>query len=275
VIETLVSAAKQRGEESLVITFWPHPRMVLQNEARNLRLLTSLGEKKRKLLDLGVDRVEVIDFTKDFSRMGAEEYLRSVVKERFGATAVLLGYDNRIGGDHKTSEEAAQLASAIGLDVIRTESVSAGDVVVSSTRIREALSAGDVVFAADMLGYSYQLHGVVVAGNQLGRKMGYPTANMQLYEPLKLVPANGVYLVEVETVGESYYGMTNIGVRPTVGTANVRTIETNIFDFDQDIYGLDIRIRFIRKIRDERRFSSLEELNVQLRSDEQLCRSFL
>ena len=126
-----------------------------------------------------------------------------------------------------------------------------------------------------MLGYKYGLHGVVVAGNRLGRTIGYPTANMQLYEPLKLVPANGVYLVEVETVGGSFYGMSNIGVRPTVSGAGVRSIETHIFDFDELIYGLDIRIRFVRKIRDERRFGSLDELRAQLAADEVLCRSML
>lgn len=126
-----------------------------------------------------------------------------------------------------------------------------------------------------MLGYRYGLHGVVVAGNRLGRTIGYPTANMQLYEPLKMVPANGVYLVEVETLGGHYYGMANIGVRPTVSGAGVRTIETHIFDFDELIYGLDIRLRFIAKIRDERRFESLEALKERLAADEALCRGML
>jgi len=126
-----------------------------------------------------------------------------------------------------------------------------------------------------MLGYRYGLHGVVVAGNRLGRTIGYPTANMQLYEPLKLVPANGVYLVEVETLGRHCYGMANIGVRPTVSGAGARTIETHIFDFDELIYGLDIRLRFVAKIRDERRFESLEALKEQLAADEALCRGML
>jgi riboflavin kinase/FMN adenylyltransferase len=126
-----------------------------------------------------------------------------------------------------------------------------------------------------MLGYRYGLHGVVVAGNRLGRTIGYPTANMQLYEPLKLVPVNGVYLVEVETLGRHFCGMTNIGVRPTVSGAGARTIETHIFDFDELIYGLDLRVRFIAKIRDERRFDSLEGLKAQLAGDEALCRSML
>ena len=125
--------------------------------------------------------------------------------------------------------------------------------------------------AAAMLGYAYRLHGVVVAGNRLGRTIGFPTANMQLYEPLKLVPANGVYQVAVETLGQSFTGMCNIGVRPTVGTGNARTIETHILDFDEDIYGLDITISFLRKVRDERRFDSLEDLRAQLEKDREFC----
>lgn len=150
-----------------------------------------------------------------------------------------------------------------------------GGPAISSTKIREALERGEVGSAAKMLGYRYCLHGVVVAGNRLGRTIGYPTANMQLYEPLKLVPSNGVYLVEVETLGSHYYGMTNIGVRPTVSGAGVRSIETHIFDFDELIYGLDIKVRFVRKIRDERRFGSLDELRDRLAADEAECRKLL
>ena len=142
---------------------------------------------------------------------------------------------------------------------------------VSSTKIRQRLEEGDVQGAAAMLGYEYPLHGVVVAGNKVGRTLGFPTANMQLYEPLKLVPGNGVYFVRVETVGRQFYGMCNIGYRPTVGPGNARTIETNIFGFDEDIYGLDIRLTFLRKIRDEIRFASLDDLKTQLETDRDTC----
>ena len=138
---------------------------------------------------------------------------------------------------------------------------------VSSTKIRQRLEEGDVREAASMLGYAYSLHGVVVAGNRLGRTIGFPTANMQLYEPLKLVPRNGVYSVEVETLGRRFLGMCNIGCRPTVSSGNARTIETHIFDFDEDIYGLDMKITFLERIREERRFDSLEELKRQLETD--------
>ena len=275
VIEQLVKAAAARGDESMVITFWPHPRNVLQKEARSLRLLTTLAQKKQMLHQLGVDRVEVLSFTKDFSAMTMEQYLRHIMKE-YGAKAVLLGYDNRIGCDAADSDQVARTAEMLGLEVIRTDMVSAHEgFAVSSTKIRERLEAGDVTGAAQMLGYDYSLHGVVVAGNRLGRTIGFPTANMQLYEPLKLVPGNGVYFVKVNVLGRSLYGMCNIGCRPTVGAGNARTIETNIFGFDEDIYGLDMDITFVARIREERKFGSMEDLKDQLEQDRDLCLGLL
>jgi riboflavin kinase/FMN adenylyltransferase len=275
VIGQLVAAAAARGDESMVITFWPHPRNVLQKEARSLRLLTTLAQKKQMLHELGVDRVEVLSFTKDFSAMTMEEYLRHIMKE-YGATAILLGYDNRIGCDAADSDQVARMAERLGLEVIRTEMVpSEAGVAVSSTKIRERLEAGDIKEASKMLGYDYSMHGVVVSGNRLGRTIGFPTANMQLYEPLKLVPGNGVYFVKVNVLDRVFYGMCNIGLRPTVGAGNARTIETNIFGFDEDIYGLDIEVTFISRIREERKFGSLEELKHQLESDRDTCLSLL
>ena len=311
---------------------------VLQKDARELRLLNSLQEKRAILSALGVDRVEVVDFSREFRMLTAEQYLREWVIGRLGGTAVVLGYDNRMGSDGLQHDAIVPLAQSLGLKVIECDAVipsggvpprktscSAGplpsddgplplmmprvaqfseedpsgtgdaaarnaeggtdfqtptprtlpDAAISSTKIRAALERGEVEEAEAMLGYRYGLHGVVVAGNRLGRTLGYPTANMLLYEPLKLVPANGVYLVEVETLGGHYYGMTNIGVRPTVSGAGARSIETHIFDFNELIYGLDLRLRFISKIRDERRFDSLDGLKAQLGADEALCRAML
>ncbi len=276
VIKQLVEAAAVRGVESTVLTFWPHPRNVLQKEARDLRLLTTLQQKKEMLLSLGVDHVEVLPFTKDFSTVTVEQYLRETVIGKFGGTAILLGYDNRIGCDAKDADHVARVAESVGLEVIRAEMlVSDSGVAVSSTKIRGRLAEGDVTGAAEMLGYDYTLHGVVVAGNRLGRTIGFPTANMQLYEPLKLVPANGVYFVHVRTLGRELYGMCNIGHRPTVGEGNARTIETNIFGFDEDIYGLDMEISFIQKIREEIRFDSLDALRERLNLDRDLCLSLI
>ena len=265
VIRELVRSANERGVESVVVTFWPHPRNVLQDDARDLRLLTSLEEKKLQLSALGVDWIEVLTFSRDFSQHTTAEYLRDIVRGRFGASAIVLGYDNRIGNDNLSTLETAAIARGLGMEVIH---VPRG-LDVSSTKIRTALSEGRVEDANAMLGYSYSLHGVVVAGNRLGRTIGFPTANMQLYEPLKLIPCDGVYAVEVETLGKRFKGMCNIGVRPTVSSGEYRTVETNIFDFEEDIYGLDIRISFIRKIRDERPFPSLEALRQQLSRDKQ------
>lgn len=265
VIETLVSEARKRGEESLVLTFWPHPRIVLQNDAIELRLLNTPSEKISLLKGLGVDRVEQVDFTKEFSEMGAEQYLREVVMERYGGTAILLGYDNRIGHDSLTPVQTAELASGLGLEVIRAEKVSSVGIAVSSTKIRNALKAGDVETASMYLCYDYSIFGEVVHGKKLGRTIGYPTANLELDEPLKLIPAVGVYLSQVTVGDRLFYGMTNVGA----------TLETHIFDFDEDIYGQTIKVSFMKRVRDENSFESLAELQAQLRDDEQYCKKLL
>ena len=284
VLKQLTAAAAERGLPSAVVTFWPHPRTVLQDDARDLRLLTTLDEKKRLFREAGVDRVEVIPFTRAFSKMSTETYLRDILVGQLGAKTLLLGYDNRMGHDAGSPEEIAAIAQRVGLEVIRTDrfdletavmSGQAGPLTVSSSKIRRVIEAGDIPLANRMLGYRYNLLGVVVAGNRLGRKMGFPTANLQLYEPLKLVPGNGVYHVEAEVLGEHFHGMCNIGVRPTVGTGGAKTIETNIFDFDEDIYGLNLHLTFLEKIRDEQRFDSIEALSAQLARDRERCRSLL
>jgi len=290
VIETVVSSARERGEEAVVVSFWPHPRAVLQQDARDLRLLSTLDEKKAMLLSLGIDRVEVLQFTHEFAALTAAQYL-DMLRDRYDATLVVMGYDNTIGSDKKTAEELTETYCSRNPSDLRSSSLptslravgplpfmwpraatGSGEqhVSVSSTKIRKLLSEGDVEGGNEMLGYEYTLTGVVVAGNRMGRTIGFPTANMQLYEPLKLVPGNGVYAVDVEMLGSVYKGMCNIGTRPTVGGAS-RTIETHILDFDRDIYGLPITIRFKKRIRDERRFPSLEALRQQLVLDREGC----
>ena len=275
VIERLVSLAHARGDESLVVTFWPHPRAVLQDGARELRLLNTLEEKKELLHGLGVDRIEVLDFTRSFAALTAEQYLRGILRDRYGVTTLLMGYDNRLGADRLTAASLKPIAEGMGMELRELlplsfrPSEASGE--ISSTQIRAALENGDIASAAEMLGYGYALRGVVVAGNRLGRTIGFPTANMKLYEPLKLVPGRGVYVVEAEVLGKKYRGMTNIGLRPTVG-GSFTTIETHILDFDEDIYGLPLRITFLRRLRDEVRFPSLAELTRQLEKDRDCCR---
>ena len=265
VIETLVQAAKDRGEESVVVTFWPHPRIVLHDDALHLRLLNTLDEKINLLRSLGVERIEVLPFTEDFSRTSTADYLGKYIKDRFGGTAILLGYDNRIGHDSGSPAQTADTAASLGLDVVRTDKVSNVGIAVSSSKIRKALLAGDVATASAFLRYDYSLEGEIVHGRKIGRTIGYPTANLDLYEKMKLVPAEGVYLTRVRLGERTFHGMTNIGL------AN----ETFIFDFDEEIYGEPMRIEFLRRIRGEMKFDSLQELAVQLRKDETECRGII
>jgi len=274
VLETVVSSARERGEEAVVVTFWPHPRTVLQQDARDFRILSSLEEKKALLVAAGIDRVEVIPFTRRFASHTAVQYLE-LLRDRYGASLVVMGYDNRIGSDKRTAQEICAISPVPVVTVSPVISSEAEGGVekspISSTRIRKALAEGDVEAANAMLGYSYGLYGVVVAGNRMGRTIGFPTANMQLYEPLKLVPGDGVYAVDVEVTGNVFKGMCNIGTRPTVGGTS-RTIETHILDFSEDIYGLPLRLRFQRRIRDERKFPSLDALRQQLELDALNCK---
>lgn len=266
VIDTLLSEARRRGEQSVVVTFWPHPRAVLQSGADELRYLTARAAKDEMLYSLGVDCVETVPFTREFSSMSAMQYLQ-MLRGQFGCTELVLGYDTRFGREQAGPYEISAIAPELGMDAVVTSPVCIGDVPVSSTRIRSALADGEVNDAACLLGRPYSLHGVVVAGNRLGRTIGFPTANMKLYEPLMLVPKSGVYQTEVQVLGQRFKGMTNIGVRPTVSEQKVLTIETNILDFDEMIYGLDITVEFLERIRDERRFASLADLRQQLCAD--------
>ena len=278
VIERLVSLARERGDESLIISFWPHPRAVLQDGARELRLLETLDEKKARLKSLGVDRIEILDFSRAFASLTAEEYLRDVLRDRFGVTTFLVGYDNRLGSDCLTASALEPIAARLGVELIELPPLSQLEASaglrgfeVSSTKIRKALQEGRVEEANEMLGYGYSLTGAVVAGNRMGRTIGFPTANLRLYEPLKLVPGRGVYVVEAEVLGKKYRGMTDIGTRPTVG-GTFPTIETHILDFDEDIYGLPLTITFVRRLRDEIHFPSLKALKAQLELDREACR---
>ncbi len=269
VIDTLLSEARRRGEQSVVVTFWPHPRAVLQNGADSLRYLSSRDDRVALLRSMGVDEVVTVPFTRDFAAMSTVEYLQ-MLRRDFQCNTLVLGYDTRFGSEQAGPQEIAEAARRMGLSVIIAPPVCIDGAPVSSTRIRNALEAGDVVSAASLLGRPYRLCGVVVSGNRLGRTIGFPTANMKLYEPLMLVPGNGVYHTRVtlsSVISAEAKGVTNIGFRPTVSDGNVLTIETHILGFDEMIYGLDITLDFISRIRDEHRFASLEDLRRQLEAD--------
>lgn len=257
VIETLLRSASERGEQSLILTFWPHPRTVLRDGARELRLLSSQEEKLQRLRSLGVDRVEVIPFSREFASLTASEYLDLLVRD-YGVTSLVLGYDNRFGSDRLSTADISELARSRGLQVMLV-SPRSSDVVISSTEIRKALAEGLVSKASEMLGYDYTLEGVVVSGNMMGRTIGFPTANLKLREPLKCLPAPGAYVSVVQVDGREFTGMTNID--------HNSKIETHILDFSEDIYGFDMRVVFVDRLRDELHFNSFEELKAQLTLD--------
>ena len=275
VLSVLTSQAEKTGAESMVITFWPHPRAVLQSDAAKFRLLNSLEEKRALIADCGVDQIHVLSFSREFSLMSAKTFVLDCLMAQFGVTQLVVGYNHRIG--HDTEQDYAHwdaIARDTGIGLIRVGEALCDGKVVSSTKIREAIHQGDMKQANHWLGYPYALHGVVVEGNRLGRTMGFPTANLSLYEPLKQLPADGVYAVEVEQMGIRYRGMMNIGVRPTVGHGLSRTVETNIFDFDDDIYGLPMVVNPLYRLRGEKGFHSMEALKAQLTVDKERCISW-
>ena len=268
VLSELCRVAADEGKESAVITFWPHPRNVLQQDACNLRLLNSLDEKERLVKDLGVDKFITIPFSREFSKLSTKEFLDIYLKQKYDVSTLIIGYDHRLGSNsNQTQKEMMETARSLGINVVRVEEFLIDDNIISSTKIRNLLTVGDITSANEFLGYSYELNGVVVSGQRLGRTIGFPTANMKLYNPLKAVPGNGVYAVWAEVFGKNYMGMCNIGTRPTVADSNERTIETYILDFNEDIYGLDLKIKFVGKIRDEKKFTSLDMLKEQLEKD--------
>lgn len=270
VLSLLCEAARKEGKKSAVISFWPHPRSVLQQQAYDLRLLNSLEEKKDLIRELGVNKFITIPFNKEFSKLSTEEFLR-LLKEKYEVSTLIIGYDHRFGHDHISQKEMIRIGEDIGIKMVRVDEFIVGRNIISSTKIRKLLQAGDIVTANEFLGYRYGLKGVVVSGQKVGRTMGFPTANMGIYEPLKILPADGVYSVFVQVLGKVYIGICNIGIRPTVADNNERTIETHILDFNEDIYGLDIKIEFVDKIREERKFSSLDMLKEQLSKDKEFA----
>lgn len=276
VLDKVKELAKEQGKESAIISFWPHPRNVLQKDAESLRLLSSLDEKRELIKSLGIDNFYIIPFTKQLSQLSQEQFLKEYLVDKFDVSTLVIGYDHRVGKDAGNDpNKVAKLARSMGVESYVTNALNLNSSAVSSTKIRNLLSGGEVNEASELLGYDYFLKGVVVAGNKIGRTIGFPTANMQLYEPIKLVPKKGVYVVKVSVIGEEYIGVCNIGNRPTIGNNNSLTIETYILGFSENIYGLDIKIEFLEKIRDEKKFESLEMLKEQLIKDSSMALKFL
>ena len=217
VLESLCEIARNEGKRSAVISFWPHPRSVLQQEAYNLRLLNTLEEKEYLLKSIGIDEFINIPFTKAFSKLSTKEFMQQYLIGKYGVSVLVIGYDHRLGSNiSESQQEMITTAESLGLKVIRVSEFIVDDNIISSTKIRKLLQQTNVEGAAKYLGYNYFIKGVVVAGNRIGRTIGFPTANMKLYNPLKEIPGNGVYAVYVNVLGKRYIGITNIGTRPTV-----------------------------------------------------------
>jgi riboflavin kinase/FMN adenylyltransferase len=275
VIELLCSTAKAEGKRSVVVTFWPHPRSILRQDAGKLRLLNSLEEKEERLKALGVDDVYVVDFTREFSKMTAEQFIRDFLIEKYGVSTLIVGYDHRLGCKKTGSDDIVRIAAKCGIEAVRVGAISDSYNTISSTYIRNLIETGGIERANALLGYEYTLKGVVVPGCGKGRKIGFRTANMSLYDPLKLIPYNGVYAVRATVEGRTHNGVCNIGYRPTTQDGRGLTVETHLLDFDEDIYGLDLSVRFVEFIREEQRFESMEQLRGQLFKDADDAREIL
>ncbi|MCB9170422.1 MAG: bifunctional riboflavin kinase/FAD synthetase [Flavobacteriales bacterium] len=277
ILERLNEVARKEHGESVLFTFHPHPRMVLHPEDSGLELLNTPEEKIALLEHAGVDHLLVIPFSRSFSRMTAVEYVRDILVEGIGVHAVVIGYDHRFGRNREGDIHVLrQLGEAYDFQVKEIPAQEIDHVKVSSTKVREALKKGDIRTADSYLGYAYPLSGVVVAGDRIGRTIGYPTANIAMIDPYKLVPANGVYAVRVDVRGSTHDGMLNIGTRPTVNArATDRKVEVHLFDFDADIYGEPITVRLHRRLREEVRHPDLEALRKQLDRDTEAARTAL
>lgn len=275
ILARLTEAARDIHGESVLITYWPHPRTVVSNDSQNLKLLTTLDEKIDLLDRAGVAHLVVIPFTRSFSQLTSEEYIQQILIEKIGTRKLVIGYDHRFGRDREGGFDyirAHQAEYGFEVEEIPRQDIEA--VGVSSSKIRTALSEGNIRTANRFLGRSYTLTGTIVKGQQLGRTIGFPTANMQVDDPLKLVPANGVYAVDVLYAGQTFGGMLNIGFRPTVAGTG-QTIETYIFDFSKDIYGEHMTLRFREFLRPEQKFDGLPALVAQLKQDEESARVIL
>jgi len=267
IIAQLKTEARKIDGETVIITFHPHPRKIISSVPGDIKLLNTLAEKIELLEKAGIDHLVVVPFDHAFASQSAEAYINDFLFRYFKPKVVIIGYDHRFGkgrvGNYQLLEARGK---ELGFSVQEISEELLNEVVISSTKIRQALLDNEIELANEYLGYSYFFEGLVIEGNKLGRTIGYPTANLHMNAEDKLVPGNGVYAVEVRHNGAAYYGMMNIGLRPTVD-GKKRVIEVNIFDFSQDIYGEELVISIRHYLRGEVKFNGLEELKAQLKTD--------
>jgi riboflavin kinase/FMN adenylyltransferase len=260
--------------DSLVLTFFPHPRMVLQ-ESTEMKQLNTLNEKIALLDNLGIDNLVIHPFDKEFSRLTAEEFVKKVLVDVFKIKKIIIGHDHRFGRNRTaTIDDLINFGETYGFEVEQISAKEINEVSISSTKIRNALLEGNTELAANYLGYDYSLTGIIFKGKQLGRTIGYPTANITIEEDYKLIPNNGVYIAKSVLNGKTVFGMMNIGTRPTVDGTK-QTIEINFFDFKQDLYGQKITISLLHRMRSEQKFESIDALKNQLGKDKKTALSFI
>ena len=265
----LVSRAKENNGESVVITFDPHPRLVLDKNRNELSFLTTMDEKKTLLGNAGIDHVIIIRFTPEFSRMNACDFVKEVLVQKIGTSYLVVGYDHHFGKDGGGNfDTIKECAASFGFSVEQVQGLKTEEGAISSSIIRDALLKGKLDDANRLLGYNYSLRGSIVKGRRIGRMLGFPTANIKPDYQYKLIPGDGVYAVGVQIDRFWLKGMLSIGKNPTVSTASdIRSIEVNIFDFEKDIYGKEIKVVFRNRLRDEIKFDSIEQLARQMELD--------
>lgn len=276
IIRKMVATAREQGKEAVLLTFHPHPRMVLYPDSHSVRLIDTVEEKLEKLEQLGLDTVILYPFTMKFSRLTAVEFVRDILVNQIGVTHMLVGHDHHFGknreGDFQQLQELGQLYN---FTVEEISAVQAEDTAVSSTKIRKALAEGEMERVERFLGRPYQLTGTVIHGNKLGRTIGFPTANLEIDQTTKILPEIGVYAVRVAHDGRIFDGVMNVGKKPTVQNTDLISVEVFIFAFNEEIYGSALTVQVFGRLRGEQRFGSVDELKEQLKKDEENARTLL
>ena len=266
IIKRLVKIAKKENLQAIVLTFFPHPRMVVQKDT-DIKMLNTIDEKNKLMEAEGIDHLVVKKFTKQFSRLSAQDYVREVLVETLHVKHIIIGYDHHFGRNRTANiNDLKAFGEIYNFKVTEISAEEIDEVTVSSTKIRKALLDGDVKTANTFLGYNFMLTGKVVKGKGLGKQLNYPTANIRIEEPYKLIPKNGVYVVKANIKDAIVFGMMNIGTNPTVD-GKVQSIEVHFFNFSQDIYGKILEVEILERLRDEQKFDSLEDLKNQLSKD--------
>ncbi len=271
ILQILKKEAASIDGESVVMTFWPHPRTVVSQDSQDLKLLSTIEEKIDLLEKFGVQHLLLVPFTREFSELSSDDFVQKILINKIGTKKLIIGYDHRFGKNREGSFEYLQNnSSKFGINIQEIPKQEIENLTISSTKIRESLLNGEIEVANELLGRLYSFHGIVVKGRQLGRTIGFPTANVQVSEAYKLIPSNGVYAVKVFLRNSWYSGMMNIGNRPTVDGIG-RTQEVNIFDFKDDIYGEKIQVELVSYIRKEIKFNDITLLKAQILLDKDNC----